>query len=222
MKKLRNIVTLFMLVSFTGFFTGIVKSQGPCQASISPQGDTTFCAGGNVVLDASSGASYQWQVNDTIITGATNSSYTASTSGSFTVMIGDGTGCIATSNPIIVTVNTAPVITIEPVSSDTVCSGGSTFIFVTATGSNLTYQWQVNSFGFSFTNLSNGSSYFGSKRRYAKYIKCIRRYCIWTQFISLCSQRFMHSGSYINFNKPKSKYSSNNHRSGRSFQIQHA
>ncbi|MBK8611532.1 MAG: T9SS type A sorting domain-containing protein [Chitinophagaceae bacterium] len=69
------------------------------------------------------------------------------------------------SSAAVLTVNTAPVITSGP-NSATVCGGGpnSACFSITATGSNLTYQWQVNTTGCItgvWTNLVNGAPYTG-------------------------------------------------------------
>lgn len=76
-------------------------------AVITPSGNTTFCQGGSVLLSSNTGTgyTYQWKNNNTNITGATNSTYIATQSGSYTVTINNS----ATSNPIQVTVNPLPV-----------------------------------------------------------------------------------------------------------------
>ncbi len=48
-------------------------------------GTTTFCSGSNLTLNANPSANYQWKFNGGNIAGATNSSYTASQIGFFTV-----------------------------------------------------------------------------------------------------------------------------------------
>ncbi|MEO7445435.1 MAG: M36 family metallopeptidase [Ferruginibacter sp.] len=60
----------------------------------------------------------------------------------------------ATSAAATLTVNTAPAITAQPVNS-VICTGANTSFCVTATGSNLTYQWQVSTSGCAgtFTNI---------------------------------------------------------------------
>lgn len=64
-------------------------------ATITPQGPTTFCAGGSVQLNANSGTgyAYQWKKNGVNITGAVNLSYTATTAGTYKVQVTDGAGC---------------------------------------------------------------------------------------------------------------------------------
>jgi hypothetical protein len=56
----------------------------------------------------------------------------------------------------------APAITVQPPSTASVCSSTATTILVTATGGNLTYQWQASSNGgTSWSNLSNAGIYYG-------------------------------------------------------------
>src|SRR5207344_643367 len=68
-------------------------------ATITPAGSATFCSGGNVVLNAPTGANktYQWKKGANLISGATLSSYTASTGGNYRVIITNTvTGCSKT------------------------------------------------------------------------------------------------------------------------------
>ena len=76
-------------------------------AYISASGATTFCQGGAVSLSASgsSAGSYQFYRNGTAISGATGSTYTATTSGNYTVGVTTATACTSTSSPVTVTVN---------------------------------------------------------------------------------------------------------------------
>lgn len=58
------------------------------------------------------------------------------------------------------TINTAPAITAQPVSTSTICAAQNTTFSVNATGTALAYQWQESiDGGITFTNLSNGGVY---------------------------------------------------------------
>ncbi|HNR20772.1 MAG TPA: T9SS type A sorting domain-containing protein [Bacteroidia bacterium] len=79
-------------------------------STISATGPTTFCTGGSVTLNETTGASgvtYQWQQNSSNINGATLASYSAATAGSYTCIVTNTCGS-STSNSISVTVNAAP------------------------------------------------------------------------------------------------------------------
>ena len=120
-------------------------------ATISPQSTTTFCQGGSVVLNASTGSgyAYEWYKNGTIINGSTTSSYTANQSGSYTVKVINGS-CNATSTVTDVLVNPKPTATITPKSPTNICQGGSV-VLNASTGSGYTYEWYKNA------NIINGS-----------------------------------------------------------------
>ena len=74
-------------------------------AAVTPNGDTTFCPGSNVTLNANAGTgfTYQWYKGTAPINGQTISSYTAMNSGSYAVMITDGNSCSSMSKAILVT-----------------------------------------------------------------------------------------------------------------------
>ncbi len=135
---------------------------------------STICGGSNTSFGVSAigtSLAYQWQVNTgsgfaNINSSGTNPTYTNWTSDtlklSSTVSSNNGYQyrCIisgtcpspVTSNAATFIVNTAPSINNHPLNS-TICPGGNTFFNITATGTNLVYQWQVNT-GSGFTNIT--------------------------------------------------------------------
>jgi len=80
-------------------------------AVVTPLGSTSICEGESVLLNANtgSGLSYQWSENGETISGATNSSYQASSAGDFSVQV-DSNGCSSSSSTVTITVNPLPVI----------------------------------------------------------------------------------------------------------------
>ncbi|HRD58718.1 MAG TPA: M43 family zinc metalloprotease [Ferruginibacter sp.] len=139
--------------------------------SISNQpANTTVCAGSNAVFSVTatgSGLSYQWQLNTgsgfNNITGANASSYTVTgvTLGQnghlYQVIVSGTCGSPVTSSVATLTVGNSAAITADPQSA-TVCVGANPVNFsVTATGSSLTYQWQVNT-GSGFTNITGATA----------------------------------------------------------------
>ena len=123
--------------------TTVVTVDTPPAATITAVGATTFCTGGNVVLDANTGAgyTYQWQLGGGNIAGATASSYIATLGGNYTVIVYSG-ACNTTSAITTVTVTSGPGATITPAGPTTFCAGGSVVLNAN-TGAGITYQWQV-------------------------------------------------------------------------------
>jgi oligosaccharide reducing-end xylanase len=76
-------------------------------ATITTTTPTTIVEGGSVILTANTGTglTYQWKNGTTNIAGATTSSYTATTSGSYSVMVTNSNNCSQTSSATTVTVN---------------------------------------------------------------------------------------------------------------------
>ncbi len=111
-----------------------VKVCVPPTALITPGGPTTFCSGGNVVLNGNTGTglTYQWKLAGADIAGATNSSYTASAAGSYSVRVFEAS-CDSISAAVVVTVNTTPTAgTITGTTS--VCVGSTTTLSDAVTG----------------------------------------------------------------------------------------
>ena len=66
----------------------------------------------------------------------------------------------ATTNTALLTVNTLPQISSSPV-SQTICTGSTINFAVSASGTGISYQWQINT-GAGFVNISNGGIYSGA------------------------------------------------------------
>ena len=80
-------------------------------ASISPIGPIGICSGTTTILTGNTdiGTSYQWKLNGSNITSATQSTYTVSSAGTYTVIITNSlTGCQNTSNLVAVSLNLLP------------------------------------------------------------------------------------------------------------------
>jgi len=76
-------------------------------ATVTPQGPTTFCSGGSVVLKANSGTglTYQWLKGINPVAGATSVNYTATQQASYKVTVTNANGCTKNSAAVAVTVN---------------------------------------------------------------------------------------------------------------------
>jgi gliding motility-associated-like protein len=92
--------------------------------------DTSFCLGGNVLLDASNAnCTYLWQDN------SSNSTYAVTQSGTYSVTVSNAIGCTST-DAIIVTVNPIPAVSAGADLS--LCQGS--LITLSGSGAN-TYSW---------------------------------------------------------------------------------
>jgi hypothetical protein len=107
---------------------------------IIPMGATTFCEGQSVRLKTIEGIgyTYQWKLNGTNISGATNYYYEASQAGNYTVLITLGPNS-ATSDPLAINVNPKPIATINQPANYTVPQ-----TLVGASCGSCTYQWYLN------------------------------------------------------------------------------
>ncbi len=131
--------------STTSTASGTVISINPVPTvTITASGPLTFCQGDSVKFTAASTTAntYQWYVNGAAIPGATASTYTARTGGSYTARgTTTATGCKGTSNAISVNVNPLPVISATANGPTTFCQGGSVTITVTPTTLS-SYVWK--------------------------------------------------------------------------------
>jgi len=84
----------------------VVTVNAKPAATITPQGPTSFCAGGSVVLSANTGTglTYKWKKGGNYINGAVSNNYTAITGGTYKVEVTNSNGCSTTSSGIVVTV----------------------------------------------------------------------------------------------------------------------
>lgn len=123
-------------------------------AIITAAGNTNFCQGGSVTFNANTGTglTYNWRRNGTAI-GVTTASYTATTAGTYDVIISNGT-CPATSNSFTVIVSTPPAPVITASGSTSICQGTSVTLN-TDPNAAYTYQWQLNGVNISGANNSS-------------------------------------------------------------------
>jgi len=115
-------------------------------ATITASGPTTFCAGGSVVLNSSTGPGdlYQWNEGGSPVPGATSTSYSANVTGPYTISITNTLGCQTTS--AVENVVAGITGTVINASSLSFCKGGAVVLYAntgTAVGS-FNYQWQLN------------------------------------------------------------------------------
>jgi len=124
-------------------------------AVLTANGPTTFCQNGSVLLSASTGLGYTyvWYKNGVIIPSQTSSSYTATTTGLYSVSVITPNACSKLSNAIQVTVNPLPIASVSP--SNTYFCTGSTVTINAVVSPNVTYQWLLNNVNIAGATLSN-------------------------------------------------------------------
>ena len=161
----------FYVITITGTGPGAITqtrnitftiTAGAGPAITTQPSNQTVCAGATTSFSiaAATATSFIWQVstdgggsynpvtNGGVYSGATTNTLiitgvTASLTNNRYRSVAASQCGITTSNAAILTVNTAPAITAQPQNAD-VCIGGNNTFSVTATGTALTYQWQIS------------------------------------------------------------------------------
>jgi len=108
-----NIVTSIAMDRDNGVWFGTENSglARLCNAPVSTvtaQGPLAFCQGGNVVLRASPGASWQWLLNNVPVANGSADTLVVAQGGNYAVRVADSTACYRTSTAIVVTVHPLP------------------------------------------------------------------------------------------------------------------
>ena len=106
--------------------TVLVQNAPVPNGNISAVSTTNICQGQTVELSATQviGNTYQWQLNNININNANSSSYFASASGTYRVLITNLYGCTTISNSITVVVNPLPVISVSATPAS-ICLGSA-------------------------------------------------------------------------------------------------
>jgi len=133
--------------TFDGISNTVTKTVNAVpNAIITPGGPTSFCGPGSVSLTANGGVgiSYQWRQNNVNIAGAINQTYTATSTGSYTVRVTlIASGCVGTSSAVNVNID-LPLTTTITNFGFTMC-GASTVMLQAPSGTTYTYQWYEDS-----------------------------------------------------------------------------
>ncbi|MCW3085316.1 MAG: hypothetical protein JWP12_2682, partial [Bacteroidetes bacterium] len=115
-------------------------------ATITPVSAATFCSGDSVMLTASGAGTYSWS------TGATSTSITVHTAGTYTLTSTNSCGTQTATQAV--TVNPLPNAVITPSGSTTFCTGGS--VTLTASGGT-SYTWSTGATSAAITISTAGT-----------------------------------------------------------------
>jgi gliding motility-associated-like protein len=131
----------------------------PTTPIITSVGATTICLGTSVTLNSNASSANQWFLNGNVIVGANSSTYTATSSGYYTVISSNANGCYSlVSNTDTVTVNLLPSGNIQPITQNYICDGNS---IILKTGGNFKFQWQNNNTPIIGATDSNYTAFIG-------------------------------------------------------------
>jgi hypothetical protein len=143
----------------------VVNINTPATITAQPTASQTLCTGSALSLSATAtgtGLTYQWQKDGVDISGATATTYSVasvvtSDAGNYTLKVTSSGVCvpaIVTSNIAAVNINTPAAITTQPTASQTLCTGSTLTLSVSATGTGLSYQWKKGGTNISGATLS--------------------------------------------------------------------
>ena len=147
MKLNNDTTTAFSKINYLLYFALIllfITRLEAQSANIIASGKTSFCKGGSVNLSISvdTFATYQWQLNDTdILMAANSSSYTANQSGLYKVVATPKHGSSIISNTISVTVTIPPTITVAGTNPDSCVTARG---YITISGLTDTGTYTIN------------------------------------------------------------------------------
>lgn len=141
-----------------------VTVNGPPAITTQPAAQTTIFTTQTLSLSVvASGASptYQWFLSGAVIAGATGSTYSVASAqstdaGTYYVIVTNGAGSVQSAKAV-VTINGPATITSQP-GNTTIYATQTLLLRVTATGQNLTYQWEKQSGGGAYANISGATA----------------------------------------------------------------
>lgn len=128
-----------------------VSLATPPTSVLTSSGNTSFCDGDSVLLQATGGQTYAWQLNGATLPAQSSASLWATQNGQYTVVAIDSNGCRDTSAQVPVTVFPIPQAGLTPATTQNICLGDSLLLVGSGGGQ---YQWTFNTQALSGDTLS--------------------------------------------------------------------
>lgn len=142
--------------AFGNFNVSLIQNKTCINAEISPDDPSAICEGNPVLLTATAAknVSYQWFRDGIAIGGANQITYSASTTGDYTVTITDNDiGCNSTSEVVSVVEDTGTIPQVPEIVAPTSVCEGETLNLSAANDATLSYYWSGPS-GFESTEIN--------------------------------------------------------------------
>jgi hypothetical protein len=132
----------------------IAQVKPPVVSTHTPTGNIAICNGGTTTLTSTGDiGTYQWLKNGAIISGATNNSYGATSTGAYRLVTTNIHGCSDTSVATNLTVNPLPTVNLG--NDTTYCSNG--LLTLNATNAGATYLWNTGATTATLTPTISGT-----------------------------------------------------------------
>jgi gliding motility-associated-like protein len=125
----------------TTFYQNIIEVIASETPEITPDGPITLCNDEEVTLTATGTGIFQWQLNDQIIPGETESTFIPTVSGTYNVAATNGI-CTSLSLPVEVVIATTDEVVVTPSGNQTICEGET--ILLECESVFDTYQWLLD------------------------------------------------------------------------------
>jgi hypothetical protein len=161
----------------------VIVSNPPAKPTIIASGSTSFCTGGSVILNSSANSGNQWYKDGQIINNATLASYTAVSTGKYSVRVTNNGNCTVTSDEMQVSGDVSTSLTIPVISgiySDTsICFRDSIVLktdtyydkYLWSNGDTTSTTIIRNSAKVSLRGVSNGSTCYSLPSKATSFIR---------------------------------------------------
>ena len=148
----------YTYINACGASSSVTKSINITDVPVAPTApDREFCSNQITYLEATSGENIRWYSGGTLVSTANPFSTGQTSPGTYTYTVTQSVnGCESPETTVTLTIYSGITIVSQP-QPQTICAGDNATFSVTATGYNLSYQWQEDG-----VNISDGGIYGGT------------------------------------------------------------